>query len=548
MNATADERLIVMLEARISEFEKRMGQAERRGTRTYQGLRRHSRTATRAMEQDMARSTARINQALASTSTRIGAFGRSFVGGLAAGAAATAIGMVTTSLRQTVAGIAAVGDEARRAGMGVEEFQQWGFVAEQNRIGIDAMVDGFKELNLRADEWIVTGAGPAAEAFTRLGFSAEDLQRRLEDPSELMLEIFRRVENLDRAGQIRVFDEILGGTAGERFVELLGQGERGLRRTLDRAREVGRVIEEDMVHQAAEVDRQFNELAASVGNYGKRVALAFAEGALEVLRLRADIDDAFRNPGQTDALAGEDVAEAYREDGRAALEAADATARLRQEYERLGDRADVLRASLTGSVSQLRSYGYGDAATAVAQAAAEMETLVGQMQRGEVTGEDFQLRLDGILTSATEAFGTLEEGDKIEFTLVTSALSALSTILEETRGRAAATVDELREIAGLQSDLGMTTGTPLAHAIMPQDLLGGRRSRAPRRAPREGELDPGGGGGGSGGGSSTESYAAAVEQIRERTEALNLEAAALVAAAASGAMSRFGVKQQVIRR
>ena len=41
MNTTAgaDERLVVMLEARISEFEKRMAKAEGTGTRTYQKLR-----------------------------------------------------------------------------------------------------------------------------------------------------------------------------------------------------------------------------------------------------------------------------------------------------------------------------------------------------------------------------------------------------------------------------------------------------------------------------------------------------------------------------
>lgn len=532
MNATADERLVVMLEARISEFEKRMRQAEGRGTRTYQGLRRNSRTATRAMEQDMVRSTGRINQALASTSARIGGFGRAFVGGLAAGAATAAIGAVTTSLRQTVGAIAAVGDEARRSGLGVEEFQQWGFVAEQNRIPIDALADGFKELNLRADEWIVTGAGPAAEAFQRLGFTADDLAQRLEDPSELMLEIIRRMEGLDRAAQIRVADEAFGGSAGERFVELLGQGERGLRRTLDRAREVGAVMDEEMIQRAAELDRQFAALTTTVGNFGKGVAVAFAQALAEALRLRADIDDAFRNPGQAGALAGEDVAEALREDGRAALEAEGAAGRLRQEYERLGDQADGLQAQLNGAVIQLRAFGYGDAATEVANAAEEMGLLVGQLQDGTVTGEEFQTQLDDILTSATEAFGALEDGDKVEFTLVTSALSGLSRILEQTRGRAAATVDELREIAGLSTEMGMTTGTPLTSFFLPPTSEAPTTSIRPNPAPRNIDfglppLDTSGGG-------AQEGYAAAVTQIRERTQALELEAASLVAAAAGG--------------
>lgn len=72
MAAGADERLVVMLEARISEFEKRMRQAEQRGTQTYHGLQRGSRSATRQMERDMIRSANAVNRAVASTSSRIG--------------------------------------------------------------------------------------------------------------------------------------------------------------------------------------------------------------------------------------------------------------------------------------------------------------------------------------------------------------------------------------------------------------------------------------------------------------------------------------------
>ncbi|MEQ9225075.1 MAG: phage tail tape-measure protein, partial [Parvibaculum sp.] len=73
-----DERLIVALEARIRDFERNMAKAERRGTKTYTGLRRGSKVATTAMERDMLGSTRRINQALATTSTRIGSFGKAF--------------------------------------------------------------------------------------------------------------------------------------------------------------------------------------------------------------------------------------------------------------------------------------------------------------------------------------------------------------------------------------------------------------------------------------------------------------------------------------
>lgn len=487
MNATADERLIVMLEARISEFEKRMGQAERRGTRTFQGLQRNSRTATRAMEQDMVRSTGRINQALASTSARIGTFGRSLI----AGAVATGTAMVTRNLRQTVREIAAVGDEARRAGLGVEEFQQWAYVANQNRIAIDALVDGFKELNLRADEWIVTGGGAAAEAFTRLGFSAEDLRRRLEDPSELMLEIFRRMENLDRAAQIRVFDEILGGTGGERFVELLAQGEAGLRRTMETAREVGAVMNAGMIQDAAEIDRQFNAIAATVENRVKRAVIGWYHLLQDVADLLT-MDDAER--GLT-ALVGE------ARSLQAVMEI------LRDTAGRLDDE-DLLR------TFDLIAYSLDAASDA--------------FNDGAIQADGYGDILEAIVTQAEEALAASNGIDEVSLDNARTVIAGLRDLLAELQGQANATAE------AVGAAVGMTTGTPLENVVLPQDMLGGRRSQAPRRAPNEGELGSGNGGrSGGSGGSSREGYAAAAAEIRARTEALNMEAAALVLAAAS---------------
>ena len=106
MSATADERLVVMLEARISEFEKRMRQAERTGSDSYRRMRRGSQSATRGMEQDMVRSTSRINQALATTSSKIGSFGKAFLGGFVCAAAFTAITPVSEYRNWIAAGSA----------------------------------------------------------------------------------------------------------------------------------------------------------------------------------------------------------------------------------------------------------------------------------------------------------------------------------------------------------------------------------------------------------------------------------------------------------
>lgn len=288
MNQTADERLVVMLEARIRDFEKNMAKAEQRGTRSYQTLRRGSQSATAQMEADMARSTSRINQALGTVSTRIGAFGKAFAGGLVG---ALAIGGLTEAVgrvNQLAEGVAGIGDAARRAGLSAKEFQEWSHVAQQNRIGIDTLTDGLKELQLRADEFAVTGKGPAAEAFGRLGYSAKDVARKMKDPSAMLLEIMGRVEQLDRAAQIRIFDELLGGTGGERFVELLDQGARKIAETKREASDLGLVMSDELIAKADLLNRQFNAVANTVGVVLKSAIISAAASL-------SDFIDGFRD-------------------------------------------------------------------------------------------------------------------------------------------------------------------------------------------------------------------------------------------------------------
>ncbi len=267
MNAAvgADERLVVLLEARISEFEKRMAKAEGRGTRTYQNLRRGSKGATAQMEEDMNRASGRINQALAAVSGRIGTFGKAFLGGFIGAAALETLRGAVSRVADLAQGVAQVGDEARRAGMSAKEFQEWSYVAQQNRIGIDQMVDGLKELQLRGDEFATTGKGSAAEAFARLGYTAEEVARKLEDPSALMLELLGRMEQLDKAAQIRIGDELFGGTGGERFVELLEQGADRIRDTKAEASDLGLVMSDELIARADQLHREFSAIASTVG-------------------------------------------------------------------------------------------------------------------------------------------------------------------------------------------------------------------------------------------------------------------------------------------
>lgn len=176
------------------------------------------------------------------------------------GAFATAITASVLAVNNAAQSVADLAAEAETAGVSFEAFQELKFAAQEKRVGIDALTDGLKELNLRADEFIITKAGPAKEAFERLGYSSEELARKLTEPDRLFGEIIGRLGQLERAAQIRVADEIFGGTAGEQFVRFIKEGEEGIAGMRDRAREAGLVLRDEMGEAAADVAREFDLL------------------------------------------------------------------------------------------------------------------------------------------------------------------------------------------------------------------------------------------------------------------------------------------------
>lgn len=255
--ATDEERLIVSLEARVRDFEKQMQRAEKAGTRSFDAIEKRAKVSAATLEKSLAGAAAGIGKGL---NAALSAFGGGFAGALIGGG----LTGIISNLGEISRGIAEVGDKAKLSGLSNRTFQQLAYVAGQNRIEIDALTDGVKELQLRADEWIKTGSGGGAESFQRLGFSATELASRLKDPSALLVEIIRRVQTLDKAAQIRIFDELFGGQGGEKFVQLIAQGADGIQATLDRANELGVVLSDDVIAKADEIDRKFNAISATV--------------------------------------------------------------------------------------------------------------------------------------------------------------------------------------------------------------------------------------------------------------------------------------------
>ncbi|MGR3315492.1 hypothetical protein [Roseovarius indicus] len=519
MNDATLPGLIVPVEARIANLERGLARANRAQRRASQQMERRARQSADRMSASYARA----------GSAAAGAFKRVGVGALAGLASVQTVRQIGNVTR----GVAQLGDEAERAGLAVEPFQEWKYVAEQNRIGLDAMVDGFKELNLRADEFITTGKGPAAEAFQRMGYGADELREKLKNPSDLMLELVDRMRRFDTAAQIRINDEIFGGTAGERFVELVDHGGAGLRATMDEARELGLVLDEDVVRRADELNRKFDQLAAKVSAFGKRLAVGIAEGAAEIAGLRQELTDLFENEAHARAVLGNEVFDNLDQNSGALEKHKAEVVDLRETYAELFREVNRLSGPDGIRVFEIDDQ---DVKFGVAGIVAEINDLTRQLENGQISADDFTSEMSDLADEADALLKELEDIDGAGFSNVIQGIGNLTSAIREAIGEAS----KLRsELPGGYVASGRGDGRNEADQRRREDNGNATpqaptTSLRPRAAPpmihdnvRTDTRD-------AGGGRSANEYREAAEAIREETRALELEAAALAAVALAG--------------
>ncbi|KIN60647.1 tail tape measure protein [Sulfitobacter noctilucae] len=469
----------------------------------------------------------KAGSAIAASFSKIGP---ALVGGLAVGGFAA----LTSSLGRIVTETAQIGDEAKRAGVSVRALQEWTYVGKQNRIGTDAIVDGLKEMNLRADEFILTSKGPAAEAFTRLGYGASELKTKLKDPSELLLEIIGRMEALDDAARIRIADELFGGSAGERFAELVAGGEQALRSTIKAANDTGAVLDREVIEKAAELDRKFAALTTRVDTFVKTVVVGIASAGPKLERVGSYLDNLFDNPRQTGSILGSGITSELYGNARAVEEHRQTIEALASSYDETAYIADRTATRLANVAQQLRAMGQTDAANELDRAAAEMRKLTEEFDNGVIGATEFEERLTDATGAAQDTLAEVAAINGSKFDYVISGLGRLVTALAS----AATKARELRSALPGAMPGGET------ETLAPMDpgprTRNGHRAATPGLATATsarptlpsvdasfGTPEPSSGGGGKSGASRQNDFERELQSIAEETAALKLEAEAL---------------------
>lgn len=278
------EQLVVALEARIRDFEKNFMRANKTANDNFGRIEKRAKQSGDNLERSLAGASSRVAGVFKN-------FGAGLAGGILGGLTVAGLQQIVGSIHNVANGIAMIGSNAKKAGLSNKSFQELSYVASQSRIDVDALADGMKELALRADEWVVTGAGPGAEAFQRLGYTAQELKERLKDPSALLVDIVARLQQLDKAAQIRISDELFGGTAGERFVELLDKGADGIRTMIAEAHSFGLVLDDAVIAKADEIDRKFDLISKTISTKMKGAIVGMTGELLTFLDKLKDVEE-----------------------------------------------------------------------------------------------------------------------------------------------------------------------------------------------------------------------------------------------------------------
>lgn len=247
------------------------------------------------------------------TKATVGQF-LNFKAGIAGLIGVGAGGGLTMLMNRAIESTGTIKDMASMAGIGAEALQEMQYAMGRFGVTNDALVDGLKELNLRADEFAKTGKGSAAEAFERLGLQQAEVNALLGDADQLFKVVHGRMQDLGTAARIRIADEIFGGQGGEQFVQALARSGDEMARLRQEARDMGLVFSNEMVEgadQAADqvkllsqvLNAQLNQALVALAPAITTVTKGLTDAAVAVGNFFRSIDNAYADDLENDIAA-----------------------------------------------------------------------------------------------------------------------------------------------------------------------------------------------------------------------------------------------------
>ncbi|MBC7282676.1 hypothetical protein [Hoeflea sp.] len=233
---------------------------------------------------------------LQATNARTGAFGSVLAAlgpaGLAAGAGlgalALGVGKAFQIAKQGMDFADEIDTATKRLGIGVEALQEYRAALQVAGDAGANFDDGARTLLERMGE-TVRGTGEGVKIFARLGIDVKKASGEMKSLEEVLPEIADGLAALgSEAERADVANKLFGGQ-GQNFVALLGQGSDAIARQRAEMREMGLVMDEQVVKRYAEASDKSEILTKAIDVQLKSAFVDLAPVIVNTLSLFADI-------------------------------------------------------------------------------------------------------------------------------------------------------------------------------------------------------------------------------------------------------------------
>lgn len=195
-----------------------------------------------------------------------------FTGLLAAAGGFVAFSAITStfnrlqqSLAQTIAETLSLGKEldtlSSKTGIGTDALGALRFAADQSEVGFETLAMGIKFLQINMVEAAGDPASQAAKAFETLGVSVLDASGQVRKAEEVLPSIAQGMTNLANDADRTALSVEIFGRAGASLIPMWEGGARGLTDLTAKAKELGVILDPELVAKAARADDTFAALS-----------------------------------------------------------------------------------------------------------------------------------------------------------------------------------------------------------------------------------------------------------------------------------------------
>jgi hypothetical protein len=297
MPASDDAKLVVDLEARIKDFERNFKKANRTANDNWRSIEARGQQATRRVNANM--------QSVSSNALKaaggIKAFGASLAGAFAGGFAVGGLAQLPRLIRGVVGEVSKIGKVADKVGLTTEALQELRYAADLSGVAANALDMGMQRFSRRIAE-AAAGTGVLLPVLKANGIALRDNAGRMRPLNDLLNDYADLIKNAGSEQERLRLAFLAFDSEGAALVNTLKNGAAGLEKVRQEARDLGGVLEDDLVRQAEEVDDAFARLQTRLTTMAKREVLTFfddlntaAEELSQIGNAAADAWERFEN-------------------------------------------------------------------------------------------------------------------------------------------------------------------------------------------------------------------------------------------------------------